>query len=385
MISMQAVRNPYLAHYYRSQQVHTGTMAPSIAALLETLNTDSGIALDQVRSLCFYGIPEECKGLRALLWRLLLGYLPVSPSLWASSLQTHRFNYSLFRQDLLSTSDSLLWECIAKDVHRTRPDLSFFFQPFNPAITVESIQSGAPFASNPVPRPFKSLFNYYYGDTEYEDQYMTLVLNNEQVEKHADVLARILYLYAKLNPAVQYVQGMNELLVPIYFAFAQDDHPEFRPYAEEDAFYCFGLLMAEVRDNFLRSLDLEPEGLMGKIAFFRSLLSRFAPELCTHLQCIQVEPHYYALKWITLLLAQDFDLPDTLRLWDSCLSDPQRFQFFYYVCVALVICNQDALSTADFAEALYTLQHPATFPLSTILDLAETLLKQDTVAAGIKP
>ena len=37
-------------------------------------------------------------------------------------------------------------------------------------------------------------------------------------EKHHDVLSRILFIYAKLNPGVRYVQGMNELLAPIYFA-----------------------------------------------------------------------------------------------------------------------------------------------------------------------
>ena len=34
-------------------------------------------------------------------------------------------------------------------------------------------------------------------------------------KSHYDVLARILLLYAKLNPLVRYVQGMNELIAPV--------------------------------------------------------------------------------------------------------------------------------------------------------------------------
>lgn len=32
----------------------------------------------------------------------------------------------------------------------------------------------------------------------------------------------ILLLFAKLNPAIRYVQGMNEVLAPIYYIFSTD-------------------------------------------------------------------------------------------------------------------------------------------------------------------
>lgn len=37
---------------------------------------------------------------------------------------------------------------------------------------------------------------------------------------HCDIMTRILFIYAKLNPGVKYIQGMNEVLAPIYFTFA---------------------------------------------------------------------------------------------------------------------------------------------------------------------
>ena len=41
-------------------------------------------------------------------------------------------------------------------------------------------------------------------------------------QKHWEVIERILFIYSRLNPGVGYVQGMNELLCPIYFVLAHD-------------------------------------------------------------------------------------------------------------------------------------------------------------------
>lgn len=44
----------------------------------------------------------------------------------------------------------------------------------------------------------------------------------EHSQQHWEVIERILFVYSKLNPAVGYVQGMNEMLCPIYFVLAHD-------------------------------------------------------------------------------------------------------------------------------------------------------------------
>lgn len=35
-------------------------------------------------------------------------------------------------------------------------------------------------------------------------------------------LKRILTIFAKLNPGIRYVQGMNEVLAPLYYVFKND-------------------------------------------------------------------------------------------------------------------------------------------------------------------
>lgn len=44
----------------------------------------------------------------------------------------------------------------------------------------------------------------------------------EGSEAHWEVVQRILFLYAKLNPGLGYVQGMNEIIGPIYYVLASD-------------------------------------------------------------------------------------------------------------------------------------------------------------------
>lgn len=64
------------------------------------------------------------------------------------------------------------------------------------------------------------------------------VCNMLNPRRHYDVLARLLFIYAKVNPGLCYVQGMNEILAPIYYALMTDptytDYEQVRDRAIED-------------------------------------------------------------------------------------------------------------------------------------------------------
>ena len=47
-------------------------------------------------------------------------------------------------------------------------------------------------------------------------------------EAHWEIVQRILFLFAKLNPGNSYVQGMNEICGPLYYTFANDPDIEWR-------------------------------------------------------------------------------------------------------------------------------------------------------------
>jgi len=57
--------------------------------------------------------------------------------------------------------------------------------------------------------------------------------------QHYKAIRNILFMWSKLNPGISYVQGMNEVLGPIYYVFATDTDENFKLHAEADAFFLF--------------------------------------------------------------------------------------------------------------------------------------------------
>ena len=83
------------------------------------------------------------------------------------------------------------------------------------------------------------------------------------IESHSDCMARVLFIYAKLNKGIRYVQGMNEVIAILYYCFWKfgSDSVISTQYMESDLFFCFSNLMAEIKDGFLRDLDKEESGI----------------------------------------------------------------------------------------------------------------------------
>lgn len=85
---------------------------------------------------------------------------------------------------------------------------------------------------------------------------------------------RMLFLHAKLNPGQSYVQGMNEIIGPIYYVFCNDCDDDARINAEADAFFCFHQLMSEIRDNFSSHMDNATGGVGFLMDQLMQLLQR---------------------------------------------------------------------------------------------------------------
>ena len=102
-------------------------------------------------------------------------------------------------------------------------------------------------------------------------------------------MTRILFLYARLNPGVMYVQGMNEILATLYFCFCggRDDGSsfitQFIQYFESDLFFCFTKVMSDLIDGFMRTMDSEESGINGRIRKFSNLFNIIDTRLFTHL------------------------------------------------------------------------------------------------------
>ncbi|KAG1661850.1 hypothetical protein FOA52_011617 [Chlamydomonas sp. UWO 241] len=102
------------------------------------------------------------------------------------------------------------------------------------------------------------------------------------------------------------------------------------------------------------------------------LISRVDPVVWKHIEVTsKVDPHFFAFRWITLLLSQEFDLPDTLRLWDAILADPHgRADALLRVCCAMVVHVRGTLLQGDFSIIVKTLQRYPLVDVDVLLALA---------------
>lgn len=93
----------------------------------------------------------------------------------------------------------------------------------------------------------------------------------------------------------------------------------------------------EIRDFFLKSLDDSGSGIKQKMAQLSKLLKQKDPEVYERLEQQNLYPQYYSFRWLTLILSQEFPLPDVVRIWDSVFADENRFDFLVRICCAMIV------------------------------------------------
>ncbi|XP_041986626.1 TBC1 domain family member 13 [Aricia agestis] len=370
----------------------------------EDLLDNEIIDLEQLRKLAFNGIPED-NGLRPLVWKILLNYIPPEKSSWESTLTKKRQLYNQFIDEIivspggpsdhpLNNSPDSSWGTyfkdnevllqIDKDVRRLCPDIAFFQ-------TATEFPCPVIVNSNGVKRLHKrveqSVLNYStlerrgLGVAKLSDERRRVDASGSYIplkegsEAHWEVVERMLFLYAKLNPGQGYVQGMNEIIGPIYHTFATTTHVEYRKYAEADCFFCFTNLMAEIRDFFIRTLDETESGINYMMNKLSVCVKENDRAVWDRLEKQELRPQYYSFRWLTLLLSQEFSLPDVERIWDSLFADSRRFHFLVAICCAMIMLVRESLLSGDFASNVKLLQNFPPMDVSLILNKAVELVK----------
>mgnify|MGYP000082076930 FL=1 len=207
----------------------------------------------EVREAAFNGIHGQKR--RAEVWKMLLRCYPYQPSKWEEVRQSNIDQYITFVNEFIA----------ARNVAGGKPDCKFVPNPLD-----SSWKRSADYdPSEDDGKTNESKWSREFGDSEmreiiWKDTDRTYSDIPFFSQHNKQVLARMLYVFGTLNAGVRYIQGMNELLAPILYVFAEAEgelDQEVSLEVEADAFFAFTNLMAETRDLFIRDCDSSTNGL----------------------------------------------------------------------------------------------------------------------------
>ena len=274
------------------------------------------ITNDILEKIIENGIPNEILSLRPLIWKALIGYLPISDlSKWKEKIIKNSKRYNQLKKENLlnynnknlSNEEKELLEQIDKDLPRTRGDVNFF----------------------------------------------KLYSKKNKKEKNYDIMRRILFIYAKQHPEINYIQGMNEIIAVIYYIFENDDNPFMINYTESDSYYTFEILLEEIKQVFMMdNINYSQLFISQQIKFIKKLLEKFDLELLNHFEKEEIILDSFLIRWLFVLFAQEFHLDTTINFWDRMFTQKNKINFLCYVSVALLINNRDLLIKMDSLEIM---------------------------------
>ena len=316
--------------------------------------------------LCSNGLPDDLPMLRSLIWKINFDYLPINSEEWSNVLQTQRKLYEFYKEQFLirlneefkllenfnnktskekkeleEKTNKVLLEEIKKDVNRTHSQLSFFFQPTN---------NENQLSQETIKRMMENRRNCTMKDIN--DTY-----NNNNIETNADVVSRILFIYAKFSPDINYVQGMNEIIAPIYYCYSFDKiYIENECNIEADTFWSFYNLMNKIKSVFIREDDRCDKGVFGKSNKLKELVKIVDKDIYAHFLKHKLDYSLFAFRWFILFFSQDFLMIDILRLWDYLFCEDNKFKNTYYISLAIMLMKKDSILIYDLPAILEELQ-----------------------------
>ncbi|PON89018.1 Rab-GTPase-TBC domain containing protein [Trema orientale] len=253
------------------------------------------INLEKLQRVAGTGLPDG-GSLRATTWKLLLGYLPPSRELWEKELKENRAKYAKLKEELLLSPTNQNHESRQSEfTRRNGGELSSNDLPVEIDVDGPLQRHEISEEDHPLSLGKSSAWHRYFEHTEITEQVDRDLQrthpdmkffsgDSSSSKKKREAMRNILLLFSKLNPAIRYVQGMNEVLAPIFYVFSTDTNEQNAANAEADSFSCFVRLMSDSVDHFCQQLDNSSVGILSTLSRLTELLKANDEELWRHLE-----------------------------------------------------------------------------------------------------
>lgn len=114
---------------------------------------------------------------------------------------------------------------------------------------------------------------------------------------------------------------------------------------EADTFWCLSKLVDDIQDNYI---ELQP-GVHKILNKMKKLIEQKDNEALEHLNQLDINFMDFAYRWVSCYLTREFNIVQTIRLWDTYFAEDEGFsQFHCYVCAALFLCFAKDFKTMQF-------------------------------------
>ena len=180
--------------------------------------------------------------------------------------------------------------------------------------------------------------------------------------EHLEQLKDILLTYNELNRSLGYVQGMSDLLSPLYAVF-QDDAVTF---------WAFERFMDRMERNF----RIDQSGMRSQLVALSHLVRFVDPALYRHLEKADSANFFCFFRMVLVWYKREFDFPDVMRLWDSFFTNYLSSDFHLFFALAILQKHRTVIMDhlQHFDEVLkYINELSGTMNLDELLMRAEAL------------
>ena len=290
------------------------------------------ISIEELRNICWKGIPSDDPLIRAECWKILLGLYPLKKELKVSIIKRKKDEYidmcNLYSNALSNPNEVMneeelkIYRQILKDNPRTMPESSLF-----------------------------------------------------QHEKIQFMLTRVLYIWSLRHPASGYVQGFNDLCIPFFIVYFLEKFPEknidtilklneneFKKLSEETLteiettiYFSLTKLLDRIQTNY----TINQPGITLMIKKMELIIEKVDPKLYDYLKKFEIDYVQFCFRWMNCFLIREFPVKLILRLWDAYFSEEKGFsEFHLYVCACLLLTFSEKLKAmTEFQELIVFLQN----------------------------
>ncbi|PHH52732.1 GTPase-activating protein GYP7 [Ceratocystis fimbriata CBS 114723] len=179
---------------------------------------------------------------------------------------------------------------------------------------------------------------------------------------HLEQLKELLLTYNEYNTELGYVQGMSDILAPIY-AVVQDDAL---------AFWCFQHFMDRMERNFLK----DQSGMRSQLLTLDHLVHFMDPKLYDHLKSVDSTNFFFFFRMLLVWFKREFEWRDVLHLWEVLWTDFLSSSFHLFFALAILEKHRDVILNhlKAFDEVLKYVNE-----LSGTMDLESTLIRAESL------